>query len=366
LASFESNREVGTNARSNDLYIAAAGFKLPFYSKKVDQDARLYRPKPTPVPLLLLFLLISIAAMPQLNRGSERMLIHGQITDVQGEPVALATVELRDLHGVEMGTSLTDTTGSFAISTRTEPGDYILLAAKRRQVSDERITLDQPDVEVKIELPTGATLVASEGREDYAVSVQQLRTPEKVQMYLKLANQQFAKLNFAGAEREVERALQADRSCAAAFSMRAFLSIASRNLNGAIDDAKRAALLDPYDAEAYLAEATAYNSLTRFQDAEEASRQALRLRPDLWQGQLELAKALLGQGRFVLAWRDLEELRKDFPDVHLVRANVLVNLHRSREAAEEFTHFLQEAPDDPRNEQIRQIVFQLSELGAVP
>jgi len=303
--------------------------------------------------------LTSVATTAQLTRGHDRILIHGYVTGVHGDPVALATVEMCDLRGIKMAISITDRTGSFAISTQAGPGEYILLAVKQLQISDERISLDQSDVEVKIALPAGSTMVAAEGQQDYAVSVQQLRIPEKVRMHLKLASQRFAQLNIPAAQQEVERALQLDHSCAAAYSMRAFLNIASRNLSGAIDDAKRAALLDPYDASAYLAQATAYNSSKQFQDAEEASRQALLLRPDFWQGQLELAKAWLGQGRFVLAWRELDELKKDFPDVHLVRANVLVGLTRKREAAEEFSRFLREAPNDPRNRQVQSIIANL-------
>jgi tetratricopeptide (TPR) repeat protein len=362
LAKIESDCDVGTNAPSNDLGIVAAGFKFAFYSKKVDQAARLYRSRAASVLLFFLpaFLPTSVAAIGQFNPGEGRILVHGYITGMNGQPVNLATVEMRDLRGVKMGTSLTDNAGSFAISTFAEPGEYVLLAAKQAQISDERITLDQADVEVTIALPAASAVVGSQRREDYAVSVQQLRTSEKVRMHLKLANQQFGKLNIAGAEQEVERALQIDDSCAAEYSMRAFLRIASRNFNGAIDDAKRAELLDPFDADAYLAMATAYNSLAQFQSAEEASRQALRIHSDLWQAQLELAKALQGQGRFVLAWRELDELSKDFPDVHLVRANVLVGLARQREAAEEFSRFLQEAPEDPRNQQVQRIVARLA------
>lgn len=362
MAKIQSGCEAGTNARSNDPGFVAADFRFTFYSKKVDQGSGLYRTQRTPVLFWVLpvLLLASVSATAQLVHGDDRTLVHGYVTNLNGDPVALATVELRDLRGGKVGACLTDRAGSFAIPIQAEPGEYVLLAAKQTQFSDERITLDQPYVEVKIALPADSTWVAAEGREDYAVSVQQLRALEKVRMLLKLASQQFAKLNFAGAEKDVERALQIDGSCAAAFSMRAFLRIAARNLHGAIEDAKRATLLDPYDANAYLAQATAYNSLTQFQDAEEASRQALRLRPDLWQGQLELAKALLGQRRFVMAWRELDELSKDFPDVHLVRANVLVHLDRSSEATEEFGRFLREAPDDPRNQQIRRIMSQLS------
>lgn len=349
---------MGTNARSNGPGTADQRLEFNFYSKQVNQVARLSCQNTTAVVVALIFLLISLPArtQQQLIQRRDPVLIHGEVTTIQGEPVDLATVEMRDLRGVEVGATLTDRAGSFAISTQAPRGAYVLLATKQMRVSHERITLDQPDVEIKIALPAGSTMVAAEGREDYSVSVQQLRVPEKVQMHLKLASQRFAKSQIAGAQQEVERALQVDDSCPAVYSMRAFLNIASRNLDAAIDDAKRAALLDPYDADAYLAQATAYNSLAQFQDAEEASDQALHLRPDLWQGRLELAKAFLGQRRFVLAWRELDKLNEDFPDVHLVRADVLVGLHRGQKAAEEFSLFLQEAPDDPRNQQVQRLI----------
>jgi predicted RNA polymerase sigma factor len=69
-----------------------------------------------------------------------------------------------------------------------------------------------------------------------------------------------------------------------------------------------------------------------------------------------MAKALYGERRFVLALREWDELNNDFPDEHLVRANILQRLDRSREAAEEFRQFLREAPNDPRNEQVKRIV----------
>jgi predicted RNA polymerase sigma factor len=61
----------------------------------------------------------------------------------------------------------------------------------------------------------------------------------------------------------------------------------------------------------------------------------------------------------------LDELNNDFPDVHLVRANILQRLDRSQEAAEQFSQFLQEAPNDPRSEQIKRIVAS-STAAAIP
>jgi tetratricopeptide (TPR) repeat protein len=281
------------------------------------------------------------------------------IVTAQGHPVARAAVEVRDLRGIKMATGLTDTAGSFAISTAAKPGEYMLLAAKELQIGDQRITLDQTDREVTIALPLAPAVGTSQ--QEYTVSAQTLGVPAKARSHLKLAQEKFSKSDFAGAQSEIDRALQVDSTCAAAFTMRAFLRLSSRDFNGAIDDATRGHALDPSDANAYLALATAYNSVSRFQKAEAAALQALGVRPDLWQGRLEMAKALYGEGRLVLTLRELDELNKDFPDVHLLRANTLVALGRTEEAAQEFALFLKEAPGDRRSEQVNRIVAELTE-----
>lgn len=66
------------------------------------------------------------------------------------------------------------------------------------------------------------------------------------------------------------------------------------------------------------------------------------------------------------ALRELDLLQRDFPDVHLVRGNVLMRLERGREAAEEFSTFLKQAPDDVRSEQIKQIVARVQSSSVGP
>jgi len=58
----------------------------------------------------------------------------------------------------------------------------------------------------------------------------------------------------------------------------------------------------------------------------------------------------------VLALRELDVLQRDFPDVHLVRGNVLMHLDRRQEALGEFDMFVREAPSDSRGDRIQQIV----------
>jgi tetratricopeptide (TPR) repeat protein len=203
-----------------------------------------------------------------------------------------------------------------------------------------------------------ASADASVSQQAYAVSARDLRVPAKAGAHLKLAHQKFSKSDFAGAETEVDRALRIDSRFARAFSMLALLRLAAQDLEGAVEAATHALSLDPTEAEAYLALATAYNAQREFQKSETAAQQVLGMRPDLWQGRLELAKAFYGQGRFVPALHELEVLNRDFPDVHLVRANILLCLNRSDESTKEFAQFLIEAPNDPRREQVMRIVSQ--------
>jgi predicted RNA polymerase sigma factor len=59
----------------------------------------------------------------------------------------------------------------------------------------------------------------------------------------------------------------------------------------------------------------------------------------------------------------VDELKKDFPDVHLVRANILMRLNRIEEAAKDFNQFLREAPNDSRRKQIQRILSQVGEAA---
>jgi Tfp pilus assembly protein PilF len=194
----------------------------------------------------------------------------------------------------------------------------------------------------------------------YAISVQQMQVPAKVRAYIAKARQEFGRLDFPAASREVERALQMDSDCAEAFTMRAFIELAKNDFEGAFADATHATTLDPNDALSFLTLATAENSRRNFKPAAVAAQQAVRTQPDLWQAHLELAKAFSGQGQTFAALRELDSLKVDFPDAHLVRGNVLMQLGRNQEASREFATFLEEAPRDKRRKQINEIVANLN------
>jgi tetratricopeptide (TPR) repeat protein len=308
-------------------------------------------------PAIILLLLLGQTAFGLGAESVNHKLIHGVITTRDDRPVAAATIEICDLTGNRVAVSVTDAEGRFEIRTDAMPGEYVLLIANSRQLHDERISLGRTDVEIKLSVSGSSNGVARQSR--FSVSSRQLGIPAKARARVASAQEQFKKLNLPQATRELNIALRIDPSCSEAWSMRAFVELAAKNLPGAVADASHAAALDPDNADAYLALGTAYNSMNDFKHAERALSQALDLRPDTWQAQLEIAKTWYGQKRLVLALRQLEILNRDFPDVHLVRANVMMSLGRDREGAEEFSIFLREAPGDRRGRQIQKILAQI-------
>lgn len=188
------------------------------------------------------------------------------------------------------------------------------------------------------------------------VSATTLRVPTKAWNHLQAAQKNFSKSNLREAEQEIEQALKIDPDFPQAFTVRALLKLADQDGNGALGDAKRATSLDPNDAESYVALGTTYNYLKQFSEAQAAATKALSISPTSWHAQLELVKSVYGQGQFALALQELDALHKDFPDAHLIRGNALMRLHRPQEASLEFQAFLKEAPGDPRESQIQQIL----------
>jgi tetratricopeptide (TPR) repeat protein len=304
---------------------------------------------------ILLFLGLASLASAQIESAPPAIHVRGSVVTHEGEPVADATVEIRDLQGNELRKSSTDAGGSFEILAAMVPGEYILLAANRTELQDRRITLADSDLSVRIAFPSTSEDVGAKPHEG-TVSVEQLGIPAKARAHLSVAHKEFRRMDLNGAMKEIDAALSIDPDWAQAFSMRALLRLAARDPAGAVEDAMRAIVLDGSDAQAYIALGTAYNSLREFTKAEAAIRQALNLNPDSWQAQIEMAKSFYGRGALVLALRQLDAIRKDFPDVHLVRGNVLMRLDRRHEAMDEFKAFLKQAAGDSRKEQIEQLV----------
>lgn len=304
----------------------------------------------------------SYALTPQA--ASAQKLLRGIVSTQDAQPLAKATVEIVDAHGNSVGKSETDSDGRFEIITDASAGGYELIITHRGQLKAEKISLGRSELRVNVIVATSTANKPGDSR--YAVSARQLSISDKTRARLTAAQRDFEKGRTGAAMEQLQAAMEMSPSCSEAWSMRAFVRMSMRDVAGAVADALHSEELDNGNADAFLALASAYNASRRFPEAETELQQALHLRPDSWQARLELAKTWYGERRFALALRQLELIERDFPDVHLVRANTLVSLGRNREAAEEFRTFLQEAPTDSRALQIQQIMAQLDRRGGAP
>ena len=188
------------------------------------------------------------------------------------------------------------------------------------------------------------------------VSVRELKIPNKVWSGLQAAHKALTKGNLQEAAKQTDRALGIDPQCAPALAMKALIDLARRKPLDAMQNARRATSVDPHYVEGFVVLAMAGNAADDFADSQRAAKEALTLEPDSWKAHLELAKSFYGEERLNAALLELNQLRKDFPDVHLVRGNILMRLGRDNESAQEFALFLREAPHDPRSPVIQQII----------
>ena len=304
----------------------------------------------------------SYALAPQTAIAQK--LLRGIVSTQDAQPLANATVEIVDALGNSVGKSETDSAGRFEIITDAVAGGYELVIMHRGQLNAEQISLSRSELRVNVIVATSAANTSGEPR--YAVSARQLAISEKTRGRLSAAQKDFEKGRTGAAMAQLQAAMEMSPSCSEAWSMRAFVRMSMRDVAGAIADALQAKELNNGNADAFLALASAYNASRMFGKAETELQHALQLRPDSWQASLELAKTWYGERRFALALRQLELIERDFPDVHLVRADTLVSLGRKKEAAEEFRTFLQEAPTDSRALQIQQIIAHLDRRVGAP
>ena len=312
--------------------------------------------------LFLVLFLAAVLANPNSSASAETQpskVVRGVLTTIDSKPLSGATVEIFDQSGGQVAKTLTDSDGQFAIVTNVVAGQYELIVTNSGQLNDEQIQLGRTDLNIRL-----AISPIREGIElrRNTVSARQLAIPPKTRARIVSAQRRFERGNIRGAMTELDAAVTLSPSCSEAWSMRAFIKLSDRDIDGAIRDASRAFELDRTNAEALVALGTAFNSQKNFETAEARLHRALSLHPDSWQAQLELAKAWYGQRKFVLALRQVDLVQRDFPDVHLVRANILMSLGRKQAGAEEFEMFLRAAPGDRRAPQIKTILSEI-ELG---
>src|SRR5262249_47721412 len=147
------------------------------------------------------------------------------------------------------------------------------------------------------------------------------------------------------------KALEIYPAYAPALTLRGVLSMDSNDLTAAVEDFDMAIHADSGYAAAYGAIAAALNRLNKFDDALRAAERASSLSPNSWQPHFEIAKSYIAKRDYQRALQQLthaqEQLPREYPALHLVRANAFLGLKDYSEAANELRIFLRMAPKDP-------------------
>ena len=180
------------------------------------------------------------------------------------------------------------------------------------------------------------------------VSVAELRVPKDARSTLRQASAALHKKKSYEAIGYIDKALKLYPRFAEALAMRALLERDS-NPQQAQADAEKAVEYDSAFSNGYVALASVYIALGKFDDAIRALDYAVDANPEAWPGHYEMSRALVGKGDFTAAFRQMETtcrlVPEAFPFLHLAKAEILMGLNIDAAAAAELEAYLAEEPN---------------------
>lgn len=277
--------------------------------------------------------------------------ITGTVRTADGHAVSNAKIEVNEIGGRNTFASVrSDSKGSFALYN-ISPGTYEITASAGVNEAHERVEIGpmsgDSSVDFRLANKTGDSVPGSGS----TVSFSQFSVPDKARALYENALQFMYHGKLDDARSKVTKALAICPKFPQALTLRGMLQADAGKREEAIADYQQAIQYDANYAGAYLAMASLFNSIGRFDESRPILDQAERLAPDAWQTYFELARASLGKGQFAEALRNADrssELQggsqKEVPELHLVRGYALIGLTEMPRAAHEFETFLAREP----------------------
>lgn len=311
-------------------------------------------------PLLLSALVLSLPCFAQFRTALNNSDAVGcaplnlRITDVRGNAVTGAIV---DIVNADSGLNVTPQAVAMAPDvTCVPPGHYRVTATVGLASVAEDVILSQAGESVTLRLPMVSP--KSEAGQS-AVSVADLKVPEKARRELDKAKEKLRAHDMSGAFSRVEEALKIDSHYSAAYQLRGLLELTQEHVGDAISDLDRAIKLDAGNAMARIILGSAYNSAKRFGDAVRTLEAALPLAANAWQVQYELGKAYAGAGQLRQSLECLNRamaLNPSFSGIRYARAFVLIHAGQYQDAATDLKQYLHDNPNGPEAEQAKQLL----------
>lgn len=274
-------------------------------------------------------------------------------------------VEIRGDNGSTVWSAYTDAAGNFDFS-QVSSGMYSVVATSGTQQAQQRINVNGIEANVTLRLPVRSS--AHDGNGATSVSVAQYKVPEKARSAFYKAQEASIHGKIDEAQRQLEKALDIYPEYADALTLRAILKMADNDVSGAMTDLQQAVTDDQNCALAYIVLGAADNTQAKFDDAIRALGRGQTLAPNSWQAYLEMGKAMLGKGQYEPALRQFERaqslLSKDYPLLHLTKAQAMIGLKSYSDAATELHAFLTAEPEGPRSQAAQRLLTQTEAAAA--
>lgn len=205
--------------------------------------------------------------------------------------------------------------------------------------------------------------------DEATISVTQLGVSQKARAIYRKGVQALQHSRASEAERDAERAIQADATFSDAYALAATAQLSQRNFLLAQSTAKAAMHADASNLKAYVILATADNYLGQYGAAVVALTPVLAASAQWWQIAYQQARAEAGleHAQAALEWSNRAALQAPagFAPLHLLHASALVASAQYAQAADELETYLSlEGGKTPQREELQRELGRLRKLAS--
>jgi len=298
------------------------------------------------------------------SRGNrpEGALIQGVTQSALKVPIPQMQVRLRNVSNGDIVTGTSDSTGTFQFVV--SEGNYVLSTTLETETAERKLRVTDRHI-VNLTIPSRKTVHI----EQPAISVSQLRIPFEARKALQDGLAASTKNQMKEAIDDTNKAVDLYPQYAMALATRAMLE-RHNNLQQALIDAQRAIEFDPNFGLGYVALGSIYTESGKFDDAVRTLNRAIAIQPDAWSGAYEMFRALVKKGDYNAAIIQLQRtcnlVPKNFPFLHLAKADVLIGLKDRASAIRELEAYLKEAPDSPESANATMVLAKLQAVRFQP
>jgi Carboxypeptidase regulatory-like domain/Tetratricopeptide repeat len=329
------------------------------------------------LPASIVFMFIAVTVSAQRNGPvGMRHGITGRITnDVTNKPMENVEIRLKTSSGQIVSTTFSSPSGNYDFADLAG-GNYVItieLEGYEKVERDERLTMTPALTEnIAMHKAPGARPEFGDSGAATKGDAVELALPPKAQDALAKGRERlYQKLDPAGSLPFFRKVLEISPGFydgyyleGIAYTQQAQLTEAESAFRKAIEGSEH------HFAEPCFALASLLTDKKQFAESEQLAHEGMQADPDAWRGYYELARALLGESKFVEAETNGLEARKrktDFPGLYLILANIHMQLRKNEAVLEDVNAYLNLEPDGPASGQARAIKTQMERaLGRTP